>query len=228
MKLILAADTTNEFGSIALLRGDELLEEVAVYAPEGFGSILFDRIERMLEHCGVALKEVDLYAAASGPGSFTGVRIGLACIKGLAESMGKGAVAVSNLAAFAEFGTTAFRATVIDARRGQIYGALYGPNGETLLPECVIQFPDFLASLPVSGPEAQIEFLSTDFEPFRASLAGTRFERATITAVPRAQAAAIARIAARRLALEQIEDPSRLDANYVRRSDAELLWSDRA
>ena len=223
MKLILAVDTTNEFGSIALTRRDELVEEVLLHAPDGFGSILFDCIKRMLERHGVELDEIDLYAAASGPGSFTGVRIGLACIKGLAEAMGKSAIAVSNLAALAEYGSTDRRATVIDARRGQIYGALYGPDGEALIPESVLRFPDFMASLP----EAPIEFLATDFEPFRAALAGTRFEQARITAVPRAQAAAIARIAARRLASGQVEDPSRLDANYVRRSDAELLWSDR-
>lgn len=221
--LILAVDTTNEFGSIALARGQESIEETVVHAPGGFGSILFDRIERVLEHCGVALEEIGLYAAASGPGSFTGVRIGLACIKGLAEAMGKQAVAVSNLAALAEFGTADLRATVIDARRGQIYGALYGREGETLIEESVSWLPDFLASLP----DDPIEFLSTDFEPFRPALAGTRFENAAITVAPRAQAAAIARIAVRRVASGQVEDPSRLDANYVRRSDAELLWSDR-
>ncbi|MDQ6699017.1 MAG: tRNA (adenosine(37)-N6)-threonylcarbamoyltransferase complex dimerization subunit type 1 TsaB [Acidobacteriota bacterium] len=224
MKLILAIDTTNEFGSIAVAREHELIEEVPVHAPDGFGAILFDRIERLLDRCGIGLKDIHLYAAASGPGSFTGVRIGLACVKGLAEAMGKQAVAVSNLAALAEYGMSDRRATVIDARRGQIYGALYGAEGKALVAESVSRFPDFLATLP-DGP---VEFLSTDFEPFRASLAGTRFANATITMAPRAQAAAIARIAARRLASGDTDDPSRLDANYVRRSEAELLWSDRS
>ncbi len=72
---------------------------------------------------------VDCFAAASGPGSFTGVRVGLACVKGLAEALGKPAVAVSNLRAIASFGTAPWRAVVLDARRGEIYGAVYDAAG---------------------------------------------------------------------------------------------------
>ena len=68
---------------------------------------------------------MDCFAAASGPGSFTGVRVGLAAVKGLAEAAGKRVVAVSNLRALAFFGSAPLRATVIDARRGEVYAALY-------------------------------------------------------------------------------------------------------
>ncbi|MDQ2898919.1 MAG: tRNA (adenosine(37)-N6)-threonylcarbamoyltransferase complex dimerization subunit type 1 TsaB, partial [Acidobacteriota bacterium] len=163
-----------------------------------------------------------LYAAASGPGSFTGVRVGLACIKGLAEATGKPAIAVSNLAALAEFGRLDRRGAVIDARRGEVYAALYDAHGNATIAEAAIRFPDFLAGL-TPGP---IEFLATDFAPFRASLAGTPFAHARVGEVPRAQAAAIGKIAARQFESGLVADPAALDANYVRRADAEMRWRD--
>ena len=98
-EVILAVDTTHEFGSLALLRGTELIEEVLLHAPGGFGQSLYWRLGELLERQGLKVEDVDCFAAASGPGSFTGVRMGLACVKGLAEAAGKPAVAISNLAA---------------------------------------------------------------------------------------------------------------------------------
>lgn len=221
-EIILAVDTTHEFGSLALLRGSEVLEEILLHSPEGFGQILYSHLGRLLERHAVAVGEIACFAAGSGPGSFTGVRIGLACVKGLGEAEGKPVVAVSNLEAVASFGRTPLRAAVLDARRGEIYGALYDASGNAVMPECVAKFPAWLAGLP----EGEIEFLSTDFEPFRPALAGTRFAAAQVTIAPRALAAAIGRIAQRRYSAGLAMDPAAIDANYVRRSDAELFWKE--
>ena len=67
--LILALDTTHEHGSIAIARGGTVVEEVALYAPNGFGHVLYGALAGLLERHGIALAEVDLFAAASGPGS---------------------------------------------------------------------------------------------------------------------------------------------------------------
>jgi len=221
-ELILAVDTTHEFGSLALLRGAATLEEVLLHAPEGFGSILFARLAELLQRQRRTIWEVDCFAAASGPGSFTGVRIGLACVKGLAEATGKPVAAVSNLEALAAFGTAPLRAVVLDARRGEIYGAVYGAHGETILPETVLPFPAWLGTLPAG----EIEFISTDFSPFAAALGGTRFEKAPIVTAPRALGSAVGRIACERLRTGRAVDPAAIDANYVRRSDAELFWKE--
>ena len=221
-ELILAVDTTHEFGSLALLEGTEVVEEVLLHAPEGFGQVLFGRLAELLDRRGRAIQEIDCFAAASGPGSFTGVRIGLACVKGLAEAAGKPVAAVSNLEALATFGTGQLRAVVMDARRGEVYGAVYNQRGEAILPETVMPFTAWLQSLP----EGEIEFVSTDFSPFAAALAGTRFERAGIATAPRALAAAVGRIACLRLRAGRAADPAAIDANYVRRSDAELFWKE--
>ena len=218
--LILAIDTTHESGSLALARGEELVEETSLDAPGGFAHVIYGQLAQLLGRHGVKPAMVDCFGAASGPGSFTGVRVGLACVKGLAEALGKPGVAVSNLAALAAFGSAPLRAVVLDARRGEIYGAVYDDAGRLAAPEVVTKFPAWLATLP----EGEIEFVSTDFAPFRAALAGTRFEHARIATAPPALAAAIANIALARFLDGQASDPAALDANYVRRSDAELFW----
>jgi tRNA threonylcarbamoyladenosine biosynthesis protein TsaB len=197
--LILAIDTTHELGSFALLRGAELIEEETLHAPNGFSHLLYQHLAALLERHGVKPAEIDCFAAASGPGSFTGVRVGLACIKGLAEATGKPAVAVSNLQALAALGHGPLRAPVIDARRGEIYGAVYDAAGVEVMPEVVAKLEDWRQTLPEKA--TIVEFTGT-----------------------MTLAAPIGRIALERLLKGEAQDPAALDANYVRRSDAELLF----
>jgi len=231
--LILALDTTHEFGSVALARGPEIVEELPLHAPNGFSHVLYPHLAALLDRHRIPLPSVDLFAAASGPGSFTGVRVGLSCIKGLAEVLRRPAVAISNLQALSTFGTAALRAVVIDARRGEIYGALYDSAARLVSPEVVAKLSTWLASLsgadssPVpsrdrllSSANPTLEFISPDFAPFQIELAASRFAAAPAVTAPRSLAAAIAHLA---LAAEP-QDPAALDANYVRRSDAEILW----
>jgi tRNA threonylcarbamoyladenosine biosynthesis protein TsaB len=229
--LTLAFDTTAEFGSLALADETGVRQEILVHAPEGFGQVLFPRIQALLEAQSVSLSDIQLLAAASGPGSFTGVRVGLAAMKGLASVLGVPVAAVSNLAALAEFGTGPLRAALIDARRGEVYAALYGASAEAVIPESVLSFPRLLERLteeldPHSAIQ-ELEWISTDFAPFRAALAGTRFEKFPVAIAPRALAGAIARIAIRRALAGETRPNAAVEANYVRKSDAELLWKPR-
>jgi tRNA threonylcarbamoyladenosine biosynthesis protein TsaB len=211
---VLAIDTTSEFGSLAAAEDGAIVADLILHSAEGFSRTVFDHVRALLDRAGWAAGEVDCFAAAAGPGSFTGVRVGLAAAKGLAEALGRRAAAVSNLEAVASFGTAERRAALLDARRGQIYGALYDASLNHITPETAAPLPEWLVGLPAG----EIEFLSTDFGPFRDALAGR-----WMTEVPRALAGAVARIAARR----EWADPAAIDANYVRRSDAELFWVDR-
>ena len=215
MPLILAVDTTSEYGSLALVRDGELLEEALLHAPGSFSGVLYEELQRLLERHGVKLAEVACFAAASGPGTFTGVRVALACVKGLAEAMGRPAVAVSNLEAVARYGTARLRGVALDARRGEIYGAVYDDAGKLVTEEVVTKLGPWLESLP-DGVE---EFLSNDVVP---DLAWTRFAGARVVSAPRQLAGVIARIAEERLARGEAGDAAALDANYVRRTDAEL------
>jgi tRNA threonylcarbamoyladenosine biosynthesis protein TsaB len=210
--VILSVDTTHEFGSLALTDGETLVEEVLLHSPDGFGHVLFEHLGALLERHACKVDEIECFAAASGPGSFTGVRIGLACVKGLAEAVGKPVAGVSNLEAIATFGSGALRAAVMDARRGEVYGAVYDAAGRNVCDEVVTKLAAWLDSLP-----GDVDFVSQDF---------TDLGKSPVTAAPKALARAIGRIAHRRLRAGLALDPAALDANYVRRSDAELLWKD--
>lgn len=212
--MILSIDTTSEFGSIALTEQDHVIEEVLLHSPDGFGHILFPQIEKLLARHGVSVNQMNCFAAAAGPGSFTGVRIGLAAAKGLGEAVAKPVVALSNLRVLAAFGTAPLRATVLDARRGEVYGAVYNDALEVVVAEAVMKFPAWLKTLPVAG----FEFVSTDFAPFRSYVDAD----APVVTAPRALAAAIGRIAWAEFEAGRARDPIGIDANYVRRSDAEL------
>jgi tRNA threonylcarbamoyladenosine biosynthesis protein TsaB len=220
--LVLAIDTTHEFGSLALVRGTETVEEVLLHAPTGFAHVLYPQLSRLLDRHGIALGSIDCFAAAAGPGSFTGVRVGLACVKGLAEALGKPAFAVSNLQALASFAFGGLRAAVIDARRGDIYGGLYDWRLRPAAPEMVAKFPVWLETLPAED----VVFVSSDFTPFHSALAGTRFEKFLVVTAEPALAGAIGSLAMAHFRAGERPDPASLDANYVRRSDAELFWKE--
>jgi tRNA threonylcarbamoyladenosine biosynthesis protein TsaB len=198
--VVLAIDTTHELGSLALVRGGTLLEEVAVREPTGFAHVLYGHLRALLDRHGVSPDAIDCFAAASGPGSFTGVRVGLAAAKGLAEALNRPAAAVSNLQALATFGTAPLRAVMIDARRNEIYGAVYDDKLRLVTPEVVASYDAWVKS----WPRPDLELVSG----------------------ARPLAAAVARIAWSRLERGEVCDPAALDANYVRRSDAELFWKE--
>ncbi len=107
------------------------------------------------------------------------------------------------------------RGAVLDARRGDLYGAVYDAEGRQVTAEVVAAPDAWLASLP-AGVE---EFVTTGF-PLAVN------PPARVIVAPPAMAAQIARIAAARLARGEACDPAALDANYVRRADAELSWKE--
>lgn len=209
---LLALDTTGEYGSIALVDERGIAEEVALYSTEGFAHILFGQIGSLLARNGLSLNNIDAFASASGPGSFTGVRVGLAAAKGLAEAAGRRVVAVSNLQALAWFGTRPLRATVMDARRGQVYGAVYDAALEPVCGEVVMSLAQWLKTIP----EGDLEFITYGFP-----MTGVK---APVIEAPPALAGVIGQIAMTRFKRGLAQDPAGVDANYVRGSDAELLW----
>lgn len=214
---LLSIDTTSEFGSIAVLVDGRVLEEAPLHSPDGFGHVLFDQIARLLDRTDTPIGAIDCIAAASGPGSFTGVRVGLTAAKGLAEALGKPVAPVSNLRALAWFGQAPLRATLLDARRGEVYAGLYDSGLNPAGPELVTDFAAWTAGLP-----AEAEVVVIDTAPFAAMLPGR-----VLVQAPRALAGAIGLIGWRDWKDGKALDPVAVDANYVRRSDAELLWKDR-
>ncbi|MBY0507209.1 MAG: tRNA (adenosine(37)-N6)-threonylcarbamoyltransferase complex dimerization subunit type 1 TsaB [Bryobacteraceae bacterium] len=206
---VLALDTTTERGSLALLADGELLEESELLGPDGFAQILFPAIVELLRRHGCTLPDIGLFAAAAGPGSFTGVRVGVTAVKGLAEATGRPAQAISNLRALADQGTANVRLPLIHARRGEVYLGHYDASLRALEPERNGQL-SALIPVPAAGIVCQAAW------PELAA-SGLAYELAA-----RPLAGSVARLAL----AEGGGDPAALDANYVRRSDADGRWHD--
>ncbi len=202
--LTLAVDTVGEIGSIALAAGDRILGQARLESPGGFGQTLFGELEKLLARCGVRLADVELYAAGCGPGSFTGVRIGLAAVKGLAEVAGKPALGISNLAALAASGSGELRAPVFDARRGEVFAAVFDRAGGEVVAPTVTRLDDFAALVG----ERAVEWMTTGFDIGRVA-----------TVVSPELAGAMAKLAVERYQAGAVSDPAAMEAQYVRRPD---------
>jgi tRNA threonylcarbamoyladenosine biosynthesis protein TsaB len=220
---ILALDTTGEFGSIAVLRNGNVLAEGHLQSPDGFAHILFDELARVLHRSGCKLGEIDCFAVANGPGSFTGVRVGLTAVKGLAEATDRPVAVISNLRALAAAGHQDRRVALLDARRGEVYAAVYNGDLQLVEQEVVVKLPVLLDALLAP----RYEFITLVGSPFEAALAGTRFGEMMWTEASRFLAPAVARCAERDALEGKLISAIAADANYVRSSDAELFWRDK-
>jgi len=124
---VLAIDTTTDLGSVAVRHGGALVAEVAARVRARHGEVLLPRVETALDAAGLTLAEVDLVVVTVGPGSFTGVRVGVATAKGLALGAGKPIVGVGSLetlaAAVVGAGPGALVGAVLDAHKGEVFYA---------------------------------------------------------------------------------------------------------
>jgi tRNA threonylcarbamoyladenosine biosynthesis protein TsaB len=134
MARVLAVDTSSERGSVCILEDGAVLGEVRLACSVQHSERLFKSIEFLLAWVPFGLADIDVFAAARGPGSFTGLRLGLAAMEGFAAAHGKPGAGVSTLEALAWKSGVTDRpiASVIDARRGEVYGAVYRRAGDIL------------------------------------------------------------------------------------------------
>ena len=135
--LVLALDTTTRSGSAAVVSDGELLSEIVGDGSRTHGERLPRDLMRVLDAASVGLDRIDLLAVAAGPGSFTGLRVGIAAMQGLAMSTGRKIVPISALDALAAAAGegSAPVAPWIDAQRGEVFAALYDRSGTRVLIE---------------------------------------------------------------------------------------------
>lgn len=134
---ILAIDTSALTASAAILADGILIGEISTTTKLTHSQTIMPMIDELLKKVSLDITDIDLFACSEGPGSFTGLRIGIGTIKGLAYGLNKPVVGVSTLEALAHNidVTNLVICPIMDARRGQVYNALYKYNGNTL--ECI-------------------------------------------------------------------------------------------
>jgi tRNA threonylcarbamoyladenosine biosynthesis protein TsaB len=228
--IVLAIDTCEVRGSVAVLKDAEILQVVPHTATEEYSSWLLPAVDLALGSAKSTLAEVDLFAAASGPGSFTGVRIGLTTVKAWSEVFGKPIVAVSRLEAVAaqSEGPTPYVASFIDAQRGQIFGALYKKADKelTLVEQETVSLPEvFMDWVDNRVTGAEVAWISTDSDIVaqHSVWQGKATQARMIQRVPCILAPLIGRMAFRRALEGKVLDALAVDANYVRRSYVEVF-----
>jgi len=232
--LILALDTCDAMGSVAVLRDGEVLQTLAHETSEDYSSWLLRGVTDLLKNVRLQLSEIDAYAVAAGPGSFTGVRVGLTTVKACAEVYGRGIAAVSRLEILAAqaMGAEPRVAAFLDARRGQVFGALYTRRAERLEKvgdEMVISPDRFISWVTEQAGAEKIRWISTDATSLNETpiWAVRQSLGETVDMVSPFLAPVIGRIGYQLALAKRLTTALALDANYVRRSDAEFSWHDR-
>jgi tRNA threonylcarbamoyladenosine biosynthesis protein TsaB len=238
--LILAIDTSGKSGGITLAEADagsfRVIESAAI-AGGAFSAQLIPTLAGLLKKHGYGVQDLGGFAAASGPGSFTGLRVGLSAIKGLAETLHKPIATVSVLEALASLANRDGKiAAAMDAGRKEVFLGIYqknaaasaeksgpqsGPHSDHILlvqREELLTQQDFLAMLSTKRPTVIITS-----DAGIAELAAASHSSVVVVTAPGSEV--VARIGAGKLLAGETVSVEALDANYLRRSDAEIFFN---
>ena len=235
--ILLALDTSDSRGSLAVLRDDEVLEVIAHESSEDYSSWVLPNVERVLASKWLKMQDVGVYAVSAGPGSFTGLRVGLTSVKAWSEVYCGKIASVSRLEAIASQagGEAEFVAAFFNAQREQVFGGLFRRDLQrnALQPvdqELVIDREGFLRFVEERSAGSPVAWVSMDAEKLLSLDSWKRHADAgeTIQASSHVLAPMIGKIGFRRAKDGQLVDALALDAQYVRRSDAETFWKGHA
>jgi tRNA threonylcarbamoyl adenosine modification protein YeaZ len=246
--LILAIDTTSEWGGAGIFRDTECLGITPYQGATNYSVSLFQEVDRLLRQSRLPLRHIDLFAAANGPGAFTGIRVGLAAAQGWAHVFQRPARGVSVLEAMADSAQveTRFVLPILDARRSEFYAGVFQRASSVQADmkdpqahdpafrferrsESVVLKPSGLASfMEAQVPQGETCTIIVGENDVAANaLRHLVPQSVQWKTIPRFLVPSIARLAF----LAEFEGkealPRELSACYLRRSDAELNWEDR-
>jgi len=239
--LVLALDTTTRRGSAALLRDGALLDSEIGDAARTYGERLPGDLIRLLERQRLRIQDIELFAVAAGPGSLTGMRIGIATMQGFAMANGRRMVGVSTLDALARTGKRGrvpfssdgpkkapdpFFGAWLDAQRGEVYSALYRDG--TLADGPAAEKPAVALSRWSSLVGSnEVVFVGDGALTYRSAIASAFPDASIATEVP-ALAPAVGELATEAAARNESVEPGAVRPIYVRRPDVELARDRRA
>jgi tRNA threonylcarbamoyladenosine biosynthesis protein TsaB len=223
---VLAIDTSSMVASVAVMDEQKLLAEYTVSHKRTHSEQLMPMIERVLESCDTRIGDIDAIAVASGPGSFTGLRIGAATAKGLAHACNIKIVGVPTLDGLA-FNLPYCRGIIcpiMDARRSQVYTALYKwdeGSFHKLMPHCAIALSDLLEEL--KKREERVVFLGDGVPVHRETLQKALGDKACFApkSADRQRASSIAELALQALKRGEGQEGETFVPFYLRKSQAE-------
>ena len=227
--LILAIDTSTQAGSVAVLRDTSIWGVVSTCVEETYSSRMFRQLDFLLRELEIEQQHFDLYAVATGPGSFTGLRVGLTAVKGWAEVYQRPVAPVSSLEAIAAQAHARGRllVPVLDARRGQVFGGIYERTDRGLRvrgDEVVMSPEEFLEYVGAELRGQEFAFVTPTPEVLAHEVAASPLSPRPVEVVSTVLAPVIGLLGGLKALRGEVVDALHLDANYVRRSDAELMW----
>ncbi len=233
MMKILALETATMQGSLAILDDDTLVAEYSLNIKATHSERLIPAVHTVLTTLGLEVSDLDGFAVSLGPGSFTGLRIGLSTVKGFGFATGKPVVGVSTLAAMAyQFAHAApLICPCLDARKKEIYTALYdlsSGHAAELISPCAVDPRTFMQQVKEST-DRSILFLGDGVNPYRAVMEEVLADRAVFAppfaAIPRA--GTVAALGMIKLRAGHQDDIVNLEPIYLRKSEAEIKWLER-
>ncbi len=170
--LTLALDTSTDKGSIAIMDGKKLMGAVFFTQKRSYSQILIPSIDFLLNHHLLSIGDIEGFSVSVGPGSFTGIRIGISCVKALSQAMNKKIAPISSLKALAYKlvdKENSLICSAIDAKKGEIFGGLFFCKGgalETIIEEGCYKPAEFFGNLP----KEKIYFLGNAVSQFRKEI----------------------------------------------------------
>lgn len=229
---ILAADTATQSCSVAITSGERLIAEMNLQRRQTHSRHLLEMIHRIIVFSGLRLSDIDGFAINRGPGSFTGIRIGVSCIKGLAYALDKPVAGISSLETLATQAMASISASVpgqqicpvLDARKQEVYIGLFKYNGNRLIQkqkEGVCR-PEQIGSF-VKGPCFFIGEGSLVYKELIRKLLGNTSTFA-LSFQNYINARTLAYLALQRFRDNKTDNLATLTPSYIRKSDAELKF----
>jgi tRNA threonylcarbamoyladenosine biosynthesis protein TsaB len=225
---ILALDTSTSLATVAIAVGEKIVAESTFNTDRTLSARLIPEIEHLLALAGVAVVDIDLFAASVGPGSFTGVRGGVATVQGLALAGGKPCVGFSSLALLAmNFPLAAHPVcALLDARKNEVYAALFDcctTFPTTQINDCVLP-PERLLDLLCETTGSEVIFCGDGAVRYRDLIAERMPHQALFAPFPlnNAHASNAVLLALHAFRNGQSLEPSRLLPTYLRASEAEI------